>query len=127
MPLPENATRQQLFDVVAAHLLRQNKKSMDAAGFCMYRAPDGCKCAIGCLIPDEMYYSYLEKRGIRALAEHFIVPAYIYNPDNLPLLVALQRIHDTLSVEHWPHALIRTSARYGLEFNIDRIFHAPQT
>ncbi len=45
--------RQEVFTKVKDHLLKQNKAAVNAGyGACAYLAPDGLKCAVGCLIPD---------------------------------------------------------------------------
>lgn len=53
------ATRQELLDRVVAHCNTQGHQSVSEDGEdgdnCLYHAPDGSKCAIGALIPDEMY------------------------------------------------------------------------
>lgn len=41
-------------------LLKQGKKSEDEDGLCVYRAPDGSKCAVGMLIKDEYYRGTME-------------------------------------------------------------------
>lgn len=46
-------TKQEMFDKVAEHLLKQGGPAWD--NMCMYRAPNGRKCAAGCLIPDNLY------------------------------------------------------------------------
>lgn len=49
-------TKQEMFDKVAEHLLKQGGPAWDDKdGACKYRAPNGRKCAAGCLIPDNMY------------------------------------------------------------------------
>ena len=57
--------RQSLFDYVARHLLRQNAQSLVIFGdrndnSCVYRGPNGLKCAAGCLIEDRLYTADLE-------------------------------------------------------------------
>ena len=39
-------------------------------GSCLYRSPDGCRCGIGVLIPDELYSSAFEVGGATALMLH---------------------------------------------------------
>lgn len=53
-------TDQETFDTVVRHLHRQGKPAVDAFGNCVYRAPDGCRCAAGCLIPDDKYRESME-------------------------------------------------------------------
>jgi hypothetical protein len=49
--------QQKWFDQALAHMRKQGKRSMaeESGDMCLYRAPDGGKCAIGALIPDELY------------------------------------------------------------------------
>lgn len=50
---------QKTFDKVAIHLRKQGKAATVGAG-CMYRTDEGLKCAVGCLIPDELYDARIE-------------------------------------------------------------------
>jgi hypothetical protein len=56
------------FDAVLAYMRQQKRKSA-ADGRCMYRNPDGTKCAIGCLIPDHLYDPEFENKCIEQLPE----------------------------------------------------------
>ena len=56
--------RQEVFDKIYLHLIEQGRKSVNSDGRCQYRYPDGDKCAIGCLIPDELYTPELEGNGV---------------------------------------------------------------
>lgn len=47
-------TNEEIFEKVRTHLLTQNAKSM-IDGICLYRGPNGLKCAVGCLIEDEHF------------------------------------------------------------------------
>jgi hypothetical protein len=51
---------QQIFSKGLAHLRAQGKPAIDENGDCLYRAPDGCKCFIGGLIPDDKYGPHIE-------------------------------------------------------------------
>ena len=52
-------SRQEMFDKVCQHLRTQKKRSFksdfneSSQGTCVYRGPNGTKCAVGALIPDE--------------------------------------------------------------------------
>ena len=49
-------TNQEAFDAVLVHIRAQEyKPARGPYATCCYRAPDGKKCAVGCLIPDELY------------------------------------------------------------------------
>lgn len=43
-------TKQEIYDKVCAHLAKQKAKAMKGNS-CVYRAEDGKRCAVGCLIP----------------------------------------------------------------------------
>ena len=58
---------QEIFDKVATHLSKQGHRAFDDNA-CMYRSPNGDKCAMGCLIPDEEYNAdTMEGRGASIL------------------------------------------------------------
>lgn len=61
-------TNQEIFDRVYVHLLTQNAKSEASIG-CAYRGDNGRKCAIGCLIPDEVYKPDFEGISPEVLGE----------------------------------------------------------
>ncbi len=52
--------KQAVFNTVAKHLLTQGRQAMDSGGHCVYRGKDGLRCAIGALIPDEVYDPVIE-------------------------------------------------------------------
>ena len=65
--LPQQA--QAVVMQIADHLATQRKLSEVADGTCLYRAPDGCKCAVGFLIPDELYDHFIEDVDIMAIMD----------------------------------------------------------
>jgi hypothetical protein len=58
-------------DFVREQLIKQGKPAKFEAGPCYYRTADGCKCAIGHLIPNELYQKEMEGRWLSGLLEHF--------------------------------------------------------
>ncbi len=52
--------RQRIFDIAAAHMIRQGRRAAAADGGGLYYAADGTKCAIGSLIPDALYSPAME-------------------------------------------------------------------
>lgn len=125
-------TRQQIFDKVATHLLTQNKRAMleDTRYGCAYRAPDGCKCAIGCLIPDELYPRFAEYERICAGA----IPVELFAEINIDknadtsLIARLQHVHDDLAVEPsaWKNSLKALAYNYQLDAKVLDAFPDPQ-
>lgn len=116
-----DATEQEVFDQVAKHMLTQNKRSKDIRGElsydgCLYRSPDGLKCAAGCLIADDEYDPKFEKKDWVALTASF--------PDVIPLthgelISDLQEIHDTVDVYYWKDYLIELTNKFDLNWNFD--------
>ncbi len=87
-------TNQEIFDKVAAHLIKQGGPARDADHECMYRAPNGYMCAVGCLIPDSAYDPVME--GRRAADPVVLDVLESLYPDADPALFsALQPVHDT--------------------------------
>lgn len=120
MELKDN---QQAFDLVVKHLNKQRRRAQNENGSCRYRASDGKKCAVGCLIPDSLYSPDIEGKGIweliedsgfstyyPALAEHF------KNVD-VKMLDDLQVMHDNFPVEDWSWHYSNYSMRYGLKYD----------
>ena len=63
-----------------------------ADGICMYRGRGGKKCAIGRLIPDEMYDPIMEGESIEGKHVLLVLEDLGYN--NFEVLLSLQKWHD---------------------------------
>ena len=123
--MPSN---QETFDTVVAHLRRQGSKAQSrdpTSGVisCLYRAPDGKRCAAGCLIPDDRYEPALELSAVGGTAE-----ANHYGSNEVTLLIeqlghdielvaALQSVHDNSDVADWEAALERLATDFGLRYS----------
>ncbi len=116
---------QDIFDTVSVHLLRQGRKAADRGERqrCMLRAPDGARCAVGCLIPDEAYdpadefmqLHQLWKRDCRASAYlHGLAPDVAERTVLLALLVSLQDVHDSGLCAYWVDELRGVAELYAL-------------
>jgi hypothetical protein len=103
------ATEQEVFDIVATGLLKQNRKSTDGHRGCYYRGIDGCKCAAGMLIPDVYYTPEFEGMGWANLMRRKLVP-----PQHTDLICRLQGIHDNHYLWSWRRELYLLAAHYGL-------------
>ena len=107
---------QEIFDTVATHLFTQGRRAFDGVG-CVYRTPEGLSCAVGCLIPDDLYAPEMEGHGVTFLLDEFTeLPDWF--SENLGLLAELQNTHDhdlcwkSTSAMH--RALTRVAREYGL-------------
>lgn len=106
-------TRQETFDTVARHLLTQGRRATvvgrDGKPECVYRSPDGLKCAAGCLIPDYKYTHDMEGNKVT----HSLVAAAIPEHDE-DLVCDLQDVHDWWDVVSWPRALASVATKLRL-------------
>lgn len=106
------------FKKVKKHLLTQKQKSQSPHVFtdkCQYRGNNNTSCAIGCLIPDEIYSHDMEFNTFDNLYNKFyesvksyLSPLYIkviFNNEELYLGSLLQNIHDYHDVEEWESIL----------------------
>jgi hypothetical protein len=100
-----DGTQQGLFDTVVAHLFTQGRPALvtgdddsdRSTGDCLYRGPNGTKCAIGCLIPDDRYSESLEDLE----ACNVQVMEAVGAPDGHgSLMKDLQRVHDSTTILH---------------------------
>ena len=97
-----NFSEQEIFDFVAFNLIKQSKLSAikeiseDHGGQelikCKYRSEDGCKCAVGFLIPDNVYSPEFEDNGIPSILSKLKVESF----NNNELLAKLQMLHDSI-------------------------------
>lgn len=116
-------TNQELFDTVAVHLLKQNESSVDEGGGCLYRSGD-LKCAVGVLIPDELYSSDIEGISVGKLygGAYFIsarkkVTDWLFttfSENQIKFLTELQDIHDDGLPSEWRELLERLAINHGL-------------
>lgn len=95
------ATKQEVFDQVAKHLMKQGKQSTvwDAVAElerCVYHGPNGLMCAAGCLISDDEYEKNFEGRSWRSLVTESAVPSA-----HRAIITQLQEIHDNCPPELW--------------------------
>lgn len=112
---------QRVFNRIVNHLAQQKSKAVDPSDgkTCLYRAPGGKMCAVGCLISDDLYWERLEGATVRTDSLRKVVidslddwtspPADedgypIWQPEHTRLfnfLAAAQYIHDDLPVSQW--------------------------
>lgn len=115
-----------LFNDVKTHMLKQGMKAIDEQGNCCYKTESGLKCAIGCLIPDNLYDLCFEGKGVGAVvgfsngnSDNYPVRNYLMNKYSVDsfanmhyLLFKLQCIHDTMSETEWGFELDKLEAEF---------------
>lgn len=111
------ATEQEVFDHVSKHLLSQGCESVKheedekyIRTYCLYRGPNGTKCAAGCLIDDTEYKVEMENLPWQTLCERRIVPF-----SHQELIVDLQEIHDKYTPDEWSEKLKKLAKNYSLK------------
>lgn len=111
-------TKQDLFNHVARHLIRQNEQSRGGVGdTCMYRNGRGLSCAIGCCINGENYRPSFEGKafsgGIYIAVEKSI--GRQLESDEIGMLSDLRKIHDDWEPMDWFYKLNEIVDEYRLE------------
>lgn len=110
--------RQLVFTDVVIHLLTQNAKSEgekeDGNFSCMYRGPNGLKCAIGVLIPDDKYCSGIEGEPANFVRNRLDSKYGNALISDVTFLRSLQVIHDTKPVKDWKKELQKFAHEYKL-------------
>lgn len=92
-------TRQEIFTKVLTALRAQGVASYDASGDgCQYRGPNGTKCAVGHLIPDDFPIGTWEGKRASALGNEVFEAMNVGHNEDLEFLEALQYTHD----DHMP-------------------------
>lgn len=87
--------KQDIFNKVAVHLFDQSKRATANDGeYCQYRGKDNTKCAIGALIPDEMYDEKMEGGSVYVLFRRFPAMEEFFSVENTQFLRELQYVHD---------------------------------
>ena len=116
--------KQQIFDKVLNHLRKQGVAAVDTeTGACLYRTKENYKCAIGCLIPDELYKTEMEQKSCRKIIHRSIaLQKYLdINEKNqdIDFLEAMQNAHDTelvISFEAFNSAMEHIAERFDLTY-----------
>ena len=83
---------QELYDFVVAAVVKQGRPSVGDNDRCLYRGPDGLKCAYGHVLPDSMYSKNMENCCIDELSDRNMIPKSLIR--HTDLLGHLQECHD---------------------------------
>ena len=116
---------QEAFTTVARHLLTQKERALNHNPYnpsnplCAYRAEDGKKCAIGCLIPDDLYVKEMEDLPVRRLITDFPNIALLFKDVDISLLKKLQLVHDDQrDITPWQIQLRRIAEEFKLQWEL---------
>ena len=116
-------TNQEIFDKVSKHLLIQKCKSMNTQEECQYRG-ENTSCAVGCLIPDDLYDSIIEgwvfvgsDYSAETVGEkklHRILSCIGITKENDRIIKDLQHCHDSNAVSMWREQLFYIAGKHLL-------------
>lgn len=110
-------TKQEIYDTVCAHLAQQKQQSAFSLK-CVYRGPNGLKCAIGCLIPDELYDPSMDlgqSTAIESILSRYEALNKHFEGISIGLLSNLQTAHDDArNPEGLRSNLLSIAGRHGI-------------
>lgn len=120
------ATRQQVFDQIAEHLLKQGVRCIAEFEICddddcevveyrrypMYRY-EGLKSPAGCLMADDEYSPTMEHTPWLLLASDKLVPV-----EHCWLIADLELIHDTVKPDKWREELFAYAMKRNLSVRV---------
>lgn len=118
---------QEVFDHVVRHLgelrvLGQKSAFTDSMGeptTCRYRNGAGLACAVGCLIPDELYTPVIEDRDAFDAMRCGQLEGWFIDEEKgeqhlTELLLDVQKLHDDARLDEWDDGLRRVASTHGL-------------
>ena len=100
-------------------VVEQGRPSLGADGNCMYRGPDGCKCAIGHMIPDDDYDLRFEGNAIADFVDMgmpLIAEAAGILRSEADFAWRLQKAHDTADPENFTPDFLRKTRDALIDF-----------
>ena len=110
---------QKAFNAVVKHARKQNTKAKNDLGFCCYRAKDGKRCFIGCILPDRLYKKELEKKRFDVILKKFgdsILSSWKYRSLDQNFGNQLQNIHDNTKLYNWECEFRNFAKVYSLKY-----------
>ena len=110
---------QEFFDKTMEHLRKQGVQSRGEASCCLYRGPEGTRCAIGFHIPDEMYKWGMEGKCVGNLLGHYPELRHLFKGVTPGLLSEMQTLHDEWlerSVKHMEGRAKAIALEYALTY-----------
>ena len=128
-------TDQEIYDTVLTHLRKQGCAAKSASDKCRYRGLGGTACAVGCLIPDDLYDPRIEGLSAPSIMAGRIPPyrasealdmlpiaariASHIGAEHTPLLAALQNVHDGVLAYHglpvWEDSMRLVAGKFNLK------------
>ena len=126
---------QEIFNRVRDHLLTQGEISSRTGVNCAYRGENGMSCAVGCLIPDELYLEAMEGAEVpmrtpkipdgvspnptddaKIILDQVLTKlGFLHESDERYLLGDLQLLHDCARPDTWPARFNKIAKKWDLD------------
>ena len=112
-------SEQELYDYIGTFLIKQGKQSKNG-DCCVYRSPNGTKCAVGCVLSDHYYHKDMDNSGYCTLGliKCFKVPKFFQKFNEF--LGLAQIVHDNNL--NWDDGILSFKKAwhfFGLNRNLD--------
>lgn len=115
--------KQEIFDTVARHIFTQGvpggHTDLQNNFACQYRGTGGTSCAVGCLIPDDVYRSEMEGNDVEYLLDKYYSTLPSWMQESGGLLAKLQNVHDFLPAWRSAGAMRIKLHRVAMDYNLD--------
>lgn len=108
--------KQEIFDKIVTHLRAQGCRAVRETGDCAYLAPDGKRCAAGCLIPPEDYDPKFEGCSVYGSKIYGYLSKH-YSDNDIFLIREMQDIHDGAAVDDWELRFKCIADVHGLNYH----------
>jgi len=123
----EPMTKQEVFNKVAKHLLKQGERALTKNGTCQFHVPDSkMRCAVGCLITKRYYKVDMEFHSPEGLFVEF--PKEMKNlrlnkRRHKIILDELQELHDNdyTDPEDWSEELKKLAQNHKLKHDFIKV------
>ena len=102
-------TLQEQFDKMVNHLRKQGERSINDSDGCMYRGNNGLMCAVGCLIPDDIYTVDMEGQPA-----DYVINKYYLDLD-MTLCNNMQYVHDHYGPDKWEEFFEKVAKELDLQ------------
>lgn len=110
-------TKQEMFNDAAKGLLAQGQPARNAkTTMCQYRTPEGLKCAVGQLIPDELYRPEFD---VYVTLTEMCEEIQLCPEDLTSFAYDLQFAHDYADKHDWLKDWKASMIRLGTQHNLD--------
>lgn len=117
----------EIYELVMSKMCEQNAQSVNDSGTCMYRGPNGLKCAVGHLIDDEAYSEKLECKTIDSIYVQEAVTqscsrlGFVVDYSTFKLLSHMQQVHDGYSKHNHKQFDIYFKEQVPLKLNLNYV------